>query len=84
LQTRVCPDIVECCLMCLLNLWLNECRFLAVNYTCHVTLKIEHAGGQVFDSVRVHKALCKDTVRSLRITRGDRTHDNRLARIKPL
>jgi len=70
--------------MSFFNIWLNECRFLAINYACHITLKVENTGSQVLNSVGTHEALCEDALRTCCATGHDRTYDNRFACIKPL
>src|SRR6266849_6663840 len=52
--------------MSFLNIWLDECRLLAINHACHVTLKVENTGSQVFDCMRAHQALGKDAVSTRR------------------
>ena len=70
--------------MSFLNVWFNECRLLAINYACHVSLKVENTRGQVLDGVGTHETLCEDAVRSSYATGHGRTYDDRFACIKPL
>ena len=83
-QGRVCPDIVERGSMRLLDVRFNKCRFLAINDTCHITLEIEHARSQIFNSVRVHKALHCDIVSWGSPAGCAETHDDGPTSIKAL